>query len=482
MERIFPVPLVLLACSSADAILHFTAMLKTQSGPRRKLTVLSLAAATYFMVSGGPYGMEELVQDAGYKLAIVILFVTPLIWSLPTGLMVGELAAALPAEGGFYVWVRRAMGPFWGFQEAWLSLVASIFDMAIYPTVFVLYLGRLWPAATAGPRGVAIAAAMIVVCLAWNLLGAKAVGEGSILLGTLMLSPFVLITVYAFFRHLTIGATPPAQGSFLTGILVAMWNYMGWDNASTVANEVENPQKTYPRVMLLTLGAIFLSYVIPVLAVWHLHVQADVWSTGSWASIATMVVGPWLGLALVAAAMISEFGTFNSLVMSYSRLPVAMAEDGHLPKIFTRKLKNGAPWMAILVLGIAWAASLGLSFDKLIMLDILLYGASLVLEFLALIMLRIREPQLPRPFRVPGGLPGAIALAVGPTALLVIALVKNRGEQLDLWKLGSVSQLGFGLVLMALGVVYYFVAGRASSSEARSPFDGSELPAKEQEP
>src|ERR1700704_5918012 len=411
----------------------FHEMRKTQSGPRRKLTVLSLAAATYFMVSGGPYGMEELVQDAGYKLAIVILFLTPLIWSLPTGLMVGELAAALPAEGGFYVWVRRAMGPFWGFQEAWLSLVASIFDMAIYPTVFVLYLGRLWPAATAGHRGVAIAGAMILVCLAWNLLGAKAVGNGSILLGMLMLSPFVLITLFAFFRHLTLGSAPPAQGSLLTGVLVAMWNYMGWDNASTVANEVENPQKTYPRVMILALAAIFLSYVIPVLAVWRLHVQSEIWSAGSWASIASMVVGPWLGAALVGAAMISEFGTFNSLLMSYSRLPVAMAEDGHLPKFFTRKLKNGAPWVAIVILSIAWAASLGLSFDKLIMLDILLYGASLVLEFLALIVLRIREPQLPRPFRVPGGMAGAIAVAVGPTALLVIALVKNRGEQLELW-------------------------------------------------
>ncbi len=412
--------------------------------------------------------MEELVQDAGYKLAIVILFFTPLIWSLPTGLMVGELAAALPAEGGFYVWVRRAMGPFWGFQEAWLSLVASIFDMAIYPTVFVLYLGRLWPALTDGHRGVAIAVGMILVCLLWNLLGAKAVGTGSILLGAVMLSPFVLITVYAFFRHITVGTTPPAQGSLLTGVLVAMWNYMGWDNASTVANEVENPQKTYPRVMLLTLAAIFLSYVIPVLAVWHLHVQADIWATGSWASIATMVVGPWLGAALVGAAMISEFGTFNSLVMSYSRLPVAMAEDGHLPKIFTRKLKNGAPWVAIVILSIAWAASLGLSFDKLIMLDLLLYGASLILEFLALIMLRIREPQLARPFRVPGGLPGAIALGVGPTALLVIAMVKNRSEHLDLRWLGSVSQLGFGLVLMALGVVYYFVAGRPSAEVSRT--------------
>src|SRR5882724_5606264 len=279
-------------------------MRKTQTGSGRKLTVLSLAAATYFMVSGGPYGMEELVQDAGYKLAIVVLFLTPLFWSLPTGLMVGELAAALPAEGGFYVWVRRAMGPFWGFQEAWLSLVASIFDMAIYPTLFAIYLTRLFPVLNQGNRGLAIKVTMVLVCLLWNMYGAKAVGNGSVLLGILMLSPFALITIFALFRHLTIHAAPPAEGSFLTGILVAMWNYMGWDNASTVANEVENPQKTYPKVMMVTLAAIFLSYVIPVLAVWHLHVQADVWSTGSWASIAALVVAPWLGAALVAAAMI----------------------------------------------------------------------------------------------------------------------------------------------------------------------------------
>lgn len=109
-----------------------------------KLRLIPLVAATYFMVSGGPYGLEELVRDSGYQIALAILLLTPLIWSLPTALMVGELAAAIPCEGGFYIWVRRAMGPFWGFQEAWLSLMASIFDMAAYPTVFVMYLGRIW--------------------------------------------------------------------------------------------------------------------------------------------------------------------------------------------------------------------------------------------------------------------------------------------------------------------------------------------------
>src|SRR5436305_6637744 len=280
---------------AVSCYIHISPMPKISPASGRKLTVLPLAAATYFMVSGGPYGIEELVQDSGYKLALIILFLTPVFWSLPTGLMVGELSAALPAEGGFYVWVRRAMGPFWGFQEAWLSLAASIFDMALYPTLFVQYLGRLWTPATQGHNGVLIMVAMIIVCLLWNLYGAKAVGDGSMFMGVLLLSPFVVITVLALVRHLNPAASNITKGDFLAGVLVAMWNYMGWDNASTVANEVDNPQRTYPRVMMLALVAIMLSYIIPVAAVWHTHLQPENWSGGSWASTAGFIVGRWLG-------------------------------------------------------------------------------------------------------------------------------------------------------------------------------------------
>jgi amino acid transporter len=435
-------------------------MKKTQPARTGKLTVLSLAAATYFMVSGGPYGLEELIQNSGYRLAMLAIILTPLIWALPTGLMVGELSAALPSEGGFYVWVRRAMGPFWGFQEAWLSLAASIFDMAIYPSLFVAYFGQLFPAAAQGRRGVVIAAAVVLAGVLWNLLGAKAVGGGSIGTGILLLVPFALLAGFALFHHVTpVVSAPALKGNILTGLLVVMWNFMGWDNAATIANEVENPQKTYPRVMLLALAAIFLSYVIPVLAVWSTHMPQEIWDNGSWAAIASIVAGPWLGVMVVAMAMVAEFSSFNSLVMSYCHLPVAMAHDGHLPAIFMRKLKNGAPWFSILVLGLAWGLSLGLKFDRLIMLDILLYGASLVLEFVALIVLRLREPELPRPFRVPGGLIGALLAAVGPTVLLGLALFK----QLDTGGWGNISTLSLGGALMALGVMYYFIAGRPNA-------------------
>src|ERR1700727_2938205 len=163
----------------------------------KKLGLLPLVAAAFFMVSGGPYGIEGLVQQAGYAGAIAILLVIPLIWALPTGLMVGELAAAIPAEGGFYVWVSRALGPFWGFQEAWLSLAASVFDMAAYPAIFVLSLGQLWPPALHNPYRVLIPAIVIPGCVAWNLLGAKAVGDGSIVLGLALLAPFALMVVLA---------------------------------------------------------------------------------------------------------------------------------------------------------------------------------------------------------------------------------------------------------------------------------------------
>ncbi len=428
------------------------------SSPGRKLTLVPMVAATCFMVSGGPYGLEELVQGAGYKLAIAILFILPAIWALPTGLMVGELSAAIPCVGGFYVWVRRAMGPFWGFQEAWLSLMASIFDMGAYPTVAVLYLGRVWPQATQGNNGLMIGAAILLACLLWNLFGARAVGDGSILMGALLMSPFLVITIFAIVHHFgtpisLAGASAPAgKSDLLAGILVAMWNYMGWDNASTVAGEVENPQRTYPRVMIIALVVIVLAYVIPVVAVWSAHVPADAWSTGSWATIASTVARPWLGLAVVIGALVSTAGILNSLTMSYSRLPLAMAEDGYLPKAFAWKLQSGAPWFSIVVCTLAWTLSLKLSFDRLIMLDILLYGASLVLEFVALVVLRIREPNLPRPFKVPGGLPVAILLGVGPTALLFVALIKNRTEHV-----GNISTLTLGAAMAAAGVVCYFI-------------------------
>ena len=232
------------------------------------------------MVSGGTYGTEDIVHGAGYGNAILILLLTPLLWSLPTAFMIGELSSALPFEGGYYAWVRRAMGDFWGFQEAWLSLVASIFDMAIYPTLFVAYLTRIFPWFQENHRGVMVALGVVIVCAALNIAGVKVVSRprcGCSLPCRRRLRPCVL----APFKigALANAVTKPTTSNvgILGGLLICMWNYMGWDNASTIATEVERPQQTYPRAMLLAVAMVSLSYILPSAAMWMTGLPASAW-------------------------------------------------------------------------------------------------------------------------------------------------------------------------------------------------------------
>ncbi len=165
----------------------------------RKMTLLQLIAATYFMVAGGPYGLEELVKHTGYFAAVLVLLVTPFLWSVPTALMVSELSTAVPEDGGYYTWVRRAMGPFWGFQEAWLSLGASIFDMAIYPALFVRYLSGLChrPDLATGYSAWLLGGAVIVTCALANIRGVRTVGGSSLVMVAALLGPFVVLCVGA---------------------------------------------------------------------------------------------------------------------------------------------------------------------------------------------------------------------------------------------------------------------------------------------
>jgi amino acid transporter len=422
---------------------------------KRKMTLIPLIAATYSIVAGGPFGLEDIVSRAGYIGAIGILLLTPLLWALPTALMVSEMTSAVPEDGGYYVYVTRGLGPFWGFQEAWLSLVGSIFDMAIYPTLFVGYLGHFAPALTAGRRGILIGMALIAVSAAWNLLGARLVAGSSIWLGILLLAPFVVLMGYGFLHRGT-----PAPGGprmdLLGGILVAMWNYMGWDNVSTVAGEVDRPQRTYPLAMAAALAIVTVSYVLPIGAVALTGLPASQWSTGGWADVARAVTGIGsLAVAITIGGMIGAVDTLNSLTMALSRLPAVLADDGYLPKLLARRTRTGAPWVSIVACAVCWAVCLNLTFVKLIMLDVLLTGLSIILQFAALVGLRLRQPNLPRPYRVPGGLFGAIAIGIPPAALLILAVFRNEAEPV-----GPINALEFGAILIAAGFAAYYASRR----------------------
>jgi amino acid transporter len=440
-------------------------------GPR-SVSTLALAATAFFIVSGGPYGTEEIVAGFGYRGALMLLVVVPLVWSLPVAAMVGELGAALPEAGGYYAWVRRGLGPFWGVQEAWLSIAYGMFDMAIYPTLFVSYLAARWPALgdlRLFHSGWWVGVAMIAACAAWNLRGTGSVGRGSTWLGALLLAPFVVIVLLALVR-LARGELPRAdvlelptgeRASTAAGALLCMWNYMGWDNASTIAHEVDDPAKSYPRAIFGALAITMTAYVSAVLAASMSGLRPGDWETGSWVEVGFRLGGPLLRLAVLIGATVSAFGMFNALLLTASQLPVAMAEDGWLPRALAmRSPRTGAPVRAVLVLSVIYAAGLTLGIKRLVEIDVALYGAALVLEFVALARLRTTEPALARPFRVPGGRLGAWLIGVPPTALLVAALFHGRAEPGAF----GLSALTLAVVVAAVGPLLYVL--RRSRAES----------------
>ena len=458
-----------------------------------KLTLWPLVAATFFMVSGGTYGTEAIISGAGYGRGILVLLFLPVLWCLPTAFMIGELSSALPAEGGYYAWVRRGLGDFWGFQEAWLSLAASIFDMAIYPTLFTIYLKQMVPWFGEGQfeilggsltlnHGILAGLFVVVTCVVLNLAGIRVVGLTSLWLFFLLSLPFAIIVALSpakvsAFSDPHVAATG-ASVTLLGAVLVAMWNYMGWDNASTIAQEVERPRKTYPRAMIAAVILVSLTYVLPFLAVYFTGTPASSFNEeGSWASIAGTIGGTiggvaWLRFMVTLGGMMSAFGMFNALVLSYSRLPLAMARDGMLPPVFAKVTKkNETPWVSILVCAVCWLPCLVLGFQRLVTLDIMLYGAALMLEFVTLVALRINEPKLLRGFVVHGGMAGAVTCGLFPGALLILAMIESEHESI----LG-LNALIFGAAIIAMGFVAYFATGRLRAKyTAALPSENSEL-------
>lgn len=396
---------------------------------RRTLTTLPLIFVMYFNVSGGAFTTEGLVADVGPGMALLILLLIPILWALPETLLVGELASMLPEEGGYYRWVRRAFGPFWAFQNGWLTWLYSLVDMAIYPVLFNQYLAFFFPDLSVTVRW-AISLLMIWSATGINLRGAFNVGRASIVLGCFILLGF-LLTALAAIPHIThvpwhpfVKSGEQSMGALGVGLSIALWNYSGWDNASTVQGEVVDASRSYPRALAFALPLVAASYFIPLLAT----LGATDWSTwqeGGWPQIAVAAAGkagPFLGVWLALAGLASALGLFNALLLAYSRIPLAMAEDRLLPAFIARTDERGTPVNAVIISAVAYSVFALLPFGGLVVADVLLYAGALFMEFAALIALRRREPNLRGDFRIPLPTGAVAAIACIPVAVLTVVI------------------------------------------------------------
>lgn len=391
-----------------------------------KLTVLPLIALIFYEVSGGPFGVEDSVKAGGGPLLSLLGFlIFPLIWSIPEALITAELATSFPENGGYVIWISSAFGPFWGFQEGFWKWLSGVLDNALYPVLFLDYLKHSLPIfnllIARIPALLGITGALTYL----NYRGLHIVGFSAVSLLVFSLCPFVVMGILSIprikpRRWLVVDFKKVDWRGYFNSMF---WNLNYWDKASTLAGEVENPSKTFPKALLGAVVLVVSSYLIPLLAgTGGLTSLSSEWSDGYFAEVGMLIGGFWLKWWIQAASAMSNLGLFEAEMSGDAFQLLGMSEMGMLPAIFASRSKYGTPTLSILcsatgVIFLSW-----MSFQEILEFLNFLYAIGMLLEFAAFIKLRIKKPDLHRPYKVPLQTFGVTMLCLLPAVLLVLVM------------------------------------------------------------
>ena len=415
----------------------------------------------------------DMVKAVGTPGAVFAVWVFGGVLSLFGALTYAELSAALPQAGGEYAYLTAAYGPFWGFLYAWTQTwVAKSASIAALATAFYSYLADFLPGLQAplyvvpwpiGPGGgpleirygQLLAIGLILFLSAVNYRGVRVGGRVQvgvtalkvILIGGVIITGLLSRQAYLTNLQTSTPAIPGGGAGFFVALVAALWAYDGWNNAGMLGSEVENPQRTFPLALIAGVTAIIGVYLLTNLAYFSVLNAGEVASSDRVAAdMLRRIAGPKGSAAVSVAAMISIFAALNGSILSGSRVPYAMARDGYFFR-HIGKVHPGfrTPSTSILLLGL-WSSLFVLSghysdlYNTVIFPSWILYGMTAA----AVIVLRHKRPDLPRPYRT-WGYPWVPLAFVGVTLLLLYQTFMS-----------SPRASGIGLVIIVLGVPFFF--------------------------
>jgi len=436
-----------------------------------KIGTLHLAVLIFYSVSGGPFGIEPAVRSGGALFTLLGFFVLTLIWCVPEALVTAELSTTFPEDGsGGVVWVEQAFGsPMVAYMIGCLSWIAGATDNAIYPGLFLDYLfhddefGDNHIHITWNLRLVLLFS-MSVILIYINHRGLEWVGNVSLGLCFMTMSPFVVFCLVGMFkvdpqRWLQTPPPPPVENN-AAGCLARMmqsvywrpflnnlfWNLNYFDGAASFAADVRQPSVVFPRAMLMAVFLVVLGYMLPLLvALGAAETSPEDWVDGFMATVVSRVVHPWLGAWVVLAAGVANLGLFQAEFASDALKLCGMAQRGYLPPIFARRhARYGTPTYAILLGGIVVMALCPMQLNTLLELLNFHYVISILMEYAAFLKLRISQPHLHRPYKIPL-----------PTWACILMLIPCVGMMLVVMALASCGTYIACLATMTVATLLY---------------------------
>jgi len=396
--------------------------------PVRTIGFLPLLAIFYGYTAGGPFGYEDIFSQSGPGMALVFLTCVPFFWSIPMSFASAELNSILPVQGGFYRWTRAAFGDFWGFQCGWWNWSGTFLLNSLYGVLVMDYLVHYFPGLTGNAKWAG--ACLVLSILSYlNIRGIQVSGWLSVAMLVAILIPVVWLCVLSLLDwhyNPLLPWTPPSKpfsSIFGVGLALAMWNYAGYEQLSSVTGEMRDPQKTFPRILFWNTPMNILTYILPAsLAIAALGNWQD-WQTGYIVAAARQIGGEALGIAMLLASIIGTASLSNSTILYTTRIPAAMSQDGYFPtwlgKIHPR---YGTPARAIVVSLAVYCLLARFPVADLVSIYIWARIATSLLTLLSVWRMRLKLPDAHREFRVPGGAFGMASAILFPAMLCAVKI------------------------------------------------------------
>jgi amino acid transporter len=370
-----------------------------------------------------------MVSGSGPGLGLTFLIVVPLLFAVPISLATAEMTGIMPVEGGFYRWSRAALGEFWGFQCGWWNWTGTFLMSAAYGVAMADYLEDWFPLhSRAGHWMVAFVFLLLVAYL--NVRGIHVVGNLTLILLLIMFVPLLLFAVQGFRNthfnpfHPFFPPGQPWKAAFAGGLSIALWAYAGYEQLSTVIEEVENPARNFLIGLAIVIPLSIAVYVVILAAGLAALGNWQEWQTGYLVTAARLLGGNALGTSMFAAAGIANFVLLDSTLLSVSRLPLALAEDGYFhPALGKINPRYGTPVRSIL-LSVAFCVVLAVfTVPQLIGVYAWTRMATSIQTVLSFWQMRRKFPDAPRSFVAPGGVLGALFVVIAPTLLFAWAMI-----------------------------------------------------------
>lgn len=434
---------------------------ETSTGLKREIsffTALTVVMGT--VIGSGVFFKPEAVYSATGTAGLGLLaWIIGGLITICGGLTTAELSAAIPKTGGMVVYLQRAYGPLVGYLLGWAQTIIYFpANIAALSIIFATQAVNLMGLQETATIPIAIAAAFLIIFI--NLLGTKKAGRLQSVATVAKMVPLLLIIVFGLFNKgdvqvqllpssMTSGSAISKLGS---GLVATLFAYDGWINVGAIAGEMKNPKKDLPKAIVFGLSAVMGVYVLINLAYLSVMPAASLGATPTPAAeVAQLLFGNAGGKIVTIGILVSVFGTINGYAMTGIRVPFAMALNNELPfsRWFQKLNKHQVPVNSALTLFIiALVMIFTGQYNQLTDLLIFVIWIFYTLVFIAVFILRKREPVLIRPYKVPlYPIVPIIAIAGGLFIVLNTLLTQPINTAL-------------GIFLTAIGLPIYFYKKR----------------------